>query len=223
MPQFSPKGATNPICLVSDTYNELSNKNTCQSRSLTISKWFLGLPRCYISSIRSSGRLEVKRTSKGGRKPPRKQGQQLPCPENDRFSPLRCGISTQNTNGIVQVQIRDANQQLNMEGGQFHSQFHQSTINFVDHKIKVRKTHTKRENMNFKEIEAKNKICSTYHKYITRGGINCFPTSWVKLQMKDEWNPRCRNLQIPKLDLLVRIQSNPNSTRCVEHENGLSS
>ena len=134
-----------------------------------------------------------------------KQGQQLPCPENGRFSPLRCGISTQNTNEIVQAQNRDARQQLNMEGGQFHSQFHQSMTNFIDHKIKVRKTHTKRKNINFQEIKAKNKICTTNHKYITRGGSNCFPTSWVKLQMCR----KCKTLgyEAPKPKCLISTKN----------------
>ena len=90
-------------------------------------------------------------------------------------------------------------QQLNMEGGQFHSQFQQTTNNFIDQRIKVGKPTQIGENMKFKEFEAKNKICAINHKHTTRECRNCSPTSRMCSKMEDEWNPRYRNLQIPKL------------------------
>ena len=87
----------------------------------------------------------------------------------------------------------------------------------------MRKTHTKRENIIFQEIEAKNEICSTNHKYITRGGSKCFPTSWVKLQMCR----KCKTLgyEAPKPKCLISTKNHgkPDSNWRVERENGLGS
>ena len=110
-----------------------------------------------------------------------------------------------------------------MEGGQFHSQFHQSTSKFIDQRIKVEKPTQIGENMKFKEIEAKNQVYATNHKHITRESRHCSPTSRICLKNEDGWNPRCRKPQIPNFVLPVRIQGDPSSPRCVEREYGLGS
>ena len=74
-----------------------------------------------------------------------------------------------------------------------------------------------------KEFETKNKIYATNHKYITRGGSNCFPTSWVKLQMWREKKTLGLETPKPKCELPGQIQGDLSSPRRVERENGLGS
>ena len=109
-------------------------------------------------------------------------------------------------------------QQLNMEGGQFHSQFHQTTLNFIDQRIKVGKPTQIGENMKFKEFEAKNKICAINHKHTTRESRNCSPTSRICSKTEGEWNPRCRKPQTPwttSTEAPLRVQETRSSQKRV--------
>ena len=73
------------------------------------------------------------------------------------------------------------------------------------------------------EIEVKNKIYATNHKYITRRGSNCFPTSWVKLQMCRKCKTLGHEAPKPKCLISTKNHGKPDSNLRVERENGLGS